>query len=161
MKNIKSLLVSGIGCAVVATATTIGLAAPASAAPLYSKGFQVYNYVPTGLDYTVQLNDLSGGGRFEGAPTPPKVLAMGDFDDYELQIHPAEDGESDTARYDITPNHATGYSTSVYVDMNTDNLGEHTHADCSVVGSDPKENFTCDVNNNHDPVIVTINAQAK
>jgi hypothetical protein len=137
------------------------LSAPASAAPLYSRGFQVYNYVPYGLDYTVELNDLSGGGRFEGAPTPPKTLAMGDHDDYELQVHPAEDGENDIARYDITPNHATGYSTSVYVNMSTDNVGEHTNASCSVIGSDPKENFTCDVNNNHDPVIVTINAQAK
>ncbi len=67
MKNIKPLLVSGIACAAAATAATVGLAAPASAAPLYSKGFQVYNYVPTGLGYSVTLTSYRRRHELRGS----------------------------------------------------------------------------------------------
>ena len=162
MKNTRSLILSGIVCAVAVFATTVGATAPASAAPLSSKGFWIYNYVPSGLNYTTTLTSLTGDMNFEGAPTPPKALAMGDHDDYELQIHPAEGDETDYASYDILPNPSgQGYSTTVNVTMYVDNLGETFYAKCSVFSSDPHETFYCDVNQKHDPVIVTINSQAK
>ncbi len=99
--------------------------------------------------------------NFEGAPTPPKNLAMGDFDDYELQIHPVSGNEWDSATYDITPNVPGFYSTSVAVNMSINNDGTSPKADCTLISSDPKEAFSCGINTNHDPVIVTINAQAK
>ena len=162
MGKVTPLFVSGMVCAIAAVAATVGFAAPATAAPLYSKGFQVYNYVPDGLGYTVTLSSLTGNMNFEGAPTPPKKLAMGDFDDYELQIHPVTGDESDTASYDIEPNPSGQfYSTTVNVSMSIDNLGDNRHADCTVVSSDPHNAFSCGINVNHDPVIVTINSQAK
>jgi hypothetical protein len=86
---------------------------------------------------------------------------MGDYDDYELQIHPVEGNEQDSASYDITPNVPDFYSTTVDVNMSINNDGTSPKADCTVLSTDPKNTFSCGINTNHDPVIVTINAQAK
>jgi hypothetical protein len=89
---------------------------------------------------------------------------MGDFDDYELQIHPAQGSEWDYATYDILPNPSGQfYSTTITVSMGIDNLGENPDAKCSVVSSDPHEDFYCGINTKgpDGKVIVTINSQAK
>jgi len=101
--------------------------------------FQVYNYVPSGLGYTVTFSSLTGKMNFEGAPTPPKSSGDGRFRRLRATDPSVQGSEWDYANYAIDPNLSGQFSsTTITVRMGVDNVGENPEAKCTVVSSDSK-----------------------
>src|SRR5262245_30808177 len=124
----SSRLIGGVAMCAIALVPTVAQATPASAKPLSSRGFWVINR--TGLKGATgaeaKLTSITGGNRFEGAPTPGATLPPStppQLHDYELQVR-IIGNEVDTASYEmLDPSNTTIMLGTVDVNMSIDEFG--------------------------------------